>query len=153
MLRGAATHMVKQPTNTPTTAGANDTFARRLHRAMLEKKLSQSDLARKVWGTIPNKAGYEVARNRDRISVYLRGETKPDQKNLQTIADALGMTVEDLAPESLVSPADRENPPLQMTVLSGHHNKVLLRINMIVPMELGAKVMSLLAEDRDGRKN
>lgn len=71
-------------------------FADNLARLMQAKGMKQSDLAREVWGTTKDKRGYEVARNRDRISAYLAGAGIPETDNLNKIAAALGCTAEDL---------------------------------------------------------
>ncbi|MCB8829045.1 hypothetical protein LJD47_28955, partial [Escherichia coli] len=44
----------------------NENFARRLQQLMVERGLSQSDLARTIWGETTNADGRTVARNRDR---------------------------------------------------------------------------------------
>lgn len=140
----------------PPTAGltseeqlVHENFARRLHKAMLEAGMSQSDLARKVWGEIEvtDKQGRttNAARNRDRISVYLKGGGFPDPKNLSKIAKALGMTAEDLAPEAAGAAIEREAPELSMVAVAGHHDKVLLRVNKLVPMDIAVQVINLLA--------
>lgn len=128
-----------------------ENFARRLHKLMLDKSMSQSDLARKVWGGTTDKRGYDVARNRDRISVYLRGQSYPDPVNMQKIADALGVPVEELAPDAVASAVERENPEVAMTAIAGHHDKVFLRVNKLVPMTLAAKIISLLSENNNGQ--
>lgn len=61
---------------------------------MLERRISASDLARGVWGTMTDPRGYEVARNRDRIGHYLSGKSYPAMENLKKIAKVLGVDVE-----------------------------------------------------------
>lgn len=55
-------------------------FARRLHVAMTAKGLSNSDLARAVWGETADGKGYKVARNRDRIGVYWSWVPRPSPR-------------------------------------------------------------------------
>jgi transcriptional regulator with XRE-family HTH domain len=81
-------------------------FAEALRAAMLRKDISASDLAREVWGTTRDKRGYEVARNRDRIGHYLNGTSYPEPANLELLAKALDVPVEELA----IDPAERSNP-------------------------------------------
>jgi transcriptional regulator with XRE-family HTH domain len=69
---------------------------------MLKQGLSASEVARRVWGSTKDKRGYDVARNRDRIGHYLAGTSYPEPENLQLLADALGLPIEDLA----IDPAD-----------------------------------------------
>jgi transcriptional regulator with XRE-family HTH domain len=144
--------------NSPPTAGKTgiekldlQQFARKLHQLMVERGLSQSDLARRIWGErIDNKTGYPVAKNRDRISVYLRGNSYPDPENLEKLAEALGVTVESLAPDIVASVIDRENPELAITAIAGRPDAVHLQVNKLVPMSVASRIMALLTEtDQD----
>tara|TARA_R110002020_G_scaffold73888_3_gene189496 strand:- start:10403 stop:10750 length:348 start_codon:yes stop_codon:yes gene_type:complete len=111
---------------------------------MTNKGYSQSDLAREIWGVVRDKRGYEVAKNRDRISAYLRGKAVPDPANMKKLADVLGVTPEDLAPEITAGTIDRENPEIALTAVSGHADKTHLVVNKIVPMTTAIKVLGLL---------
>lgn len=133
---------------TPVERIETEQFARRLHKLMLDRGMSQSDLARKVWGKTTDGRGYDVAKNRDRISVYLRGQSYPDPVNLSKMADALGVPVEELAPDAVASAVERENPEVQMTAIAGHSDKVFLRVNKLVPMTVAAQIISLLSEQK-----
>lgn len=44
---------------------------------MAARGFNRSDVARAIWGTVPDNRGYDVARNRDRIGAYLRGSSYP----------------------------------------------------------------------------
>ena len=126
------------------------TFSKQLHRLLLEKQMSQSDLARTVWGTTTDSRGYKVAKNWDRISAYLAGRSLPDQRNLLRIAKALGVEPETLAPEKAGALEERDNPEIAMTVLAGHTDMVHLRVNKLVPLSLAAEVISLLSKSDKG---
>ena len=128
-----------------------ENFARRLHQAMTAKRLSQSDLARKIWGSTTDKRGYNVAKNRDRISTYLRGEALPDTRNMQALADALGMTTAELAPDISSAAVEAQNPEIQMTAIAGHSEKVYLRLNKMLPLPVAVRIVSLIAEE-EGQK-
>jgi transcriptional regulator with XRE-family HTH domain len=65
---------------------------------MAREGLNASQLARRVWGTVQDKRGYAVARNRDRIGHYLRGTSYPDPANLIRLAAALGVPAATLVP-------------------------------------------------------
>ena len=129
-----------------------ETFARRLHQLMVQKNLSQSDLAKKIWGTRTDKRGYQVARNRDRISVYLKGNTIPDTKSIARIADALGVPAAELAPDITASTVEKENPELAMTVVSGHEDKCHLRVNMLIDLRTAAEVVALLTKAKEASR-
>jgi hypothetical protein len=123
-------------------------FARRLHEAIVSRNMSPSDLAAEVWGRTTDSRGYNVAKGRDRISVYLQGKSVPDPKNLARIAEVLGMKVEELAPDITASTVEKENPEIAMTAIAGHADKVFLRVNKLVPLELAAKIISMLSESK-----
>ena len=130
---------------TPVEQFEMEQFARRLDQLIQAKGWSPSDFAREVWGSTTDKRGYSVAKGRDRISVYLKGKSYPDRKNLKLMADALGVKPEYLAPDLAGAPVERENPEIAMTAINGHHDKVLLRVNKLVPLELASQVISLLS--------
>jgi hypothetical protein len=76
-------------------------FATALMDAMMgpigAEPITSSELAHRVWGTVKDTRGYDVARNRDRIGQYLRGKSYPTPENLQGIAKALGVPEAELA--------------------------------------------------------
>lgn len=106
--------------------------------------LSQSELARRVWGETEDNRGYKVARNRDRISAYEKGSAQPTRENLEAIAEVLGVPPEELAPEAKFN---RAEPAVAMTMLEGEPNRVHLKINTITSLALAAKVIALLSEN------
>lgn len=122
-------------------------FARRLHELMAAKGLSQSDLARAVWGKGVDSRGYDVAQNRDRISSYLKGRSVPEPGNMAKIAKHLGVSVTELAPDAVASAVDRADPAFSMTVIAGHADKTHLRVNQLVNMTTAVKIAALLSED------
>lgn len=130
------------------------TFARNLHQALIDKGWSQSDLARKIWGDRTDPVtGYSVAKNRDRISKYIKGSEVPDPKNLARICEALGMSLEELAPNITASIVDREIPEVSMTAITGHLDKVHLHISKLVPLGVASRIISILADLDGGNGN
>jgi transcriptional regulator with XRE-family HTH domain len=126
-------------------------LARKLYEAMMERGMTQSDLARAAWGTHVDARGYTVAKNRDRISMYLAGKALPDPKNMKALADALGMTVEELALPAAASVGDQKGTSLAMQAVAGHPGKAHLRIDMLLPIELAAKIVALISEHERSR--
>jgi hypothetical protein len=61
-------------------------FRNILRRSMDEKELSASDLAGKIWGRHISSEGKDVAKGRDRISVWLAGKEYPSPKNMALLA-------------------------------------------------------------------
>lgn len=121
-------------------------FARRLYRHMNAKGWTNSDLARSVWGERTNARGYVEAKGRDRISVYLKGETIPEATTLKMLAEALGVDEADLCPSRLKSALAWEPQSVSLAVAPGHPDKGRLQIDRIIPFTLAAKIISLLAE-------
>lgn len=122
-------------------------FSIKLQRLMVERNISQSDLARVVWGErVDPKTGYNVAKNRDAISNYLRGTRMPEPRNLAKIATALGVEPDELAPEVIPSGEASGPAELSVTQLPKHPNKVLLEIHKVVPFSTASKIMALLVE-------
>jgi transcriptional regulator with XRE-family HTH domain len=90
--------------------------------------------------------GHIVAKSRDRISVYLSGRALPSPKNLKALADALGVPIEELAPPPAAAAIDREMPSLTMQAVTSRPSLVQLQLGMPLPLELAAKVVTLLGE-------
>lgn len=137
----------------PPTAGAVpierlqiDNFARRLNQALLKKGWSQSQLAEKVWGRTKDHRGNDVAKGRDRISVYLAGKAFPDPHNLAKIAEALGLPISELAPDATAAAVERDRPEVALTQAPGHPELVYLVVNKLMPMTLAARIVSMIAD-------
>ena len=134
----------------PTVEIGRQDFGRRLQQLLDQKGMNYSDLARAVWGKTTTKSGYEVAKNRDRISVYVAGKAFPDPRNLKKIADTLGVEIADIAPEHVGDAMiDQQNPTYSITKVQGESDKVFLRVNKLVPEQVAAKIMFLLATNYD----
>jgi transcriptional regulator with XRE-family HTH domain len=111
---------------------------------MDERGFNQSDIARKLWGDRVDTRGHTVAKSRDRISVWVRGAGYPSPKNLQRLADALGVDKKDLTPDATT--IDFETPELTITAIAGHPDAVHLQVNRLVRGTIAAKVMALLTD-------
>lgn len=128
-----------------------DQFARRLHQHMTQKGLNNSDLARLIWGETKDASGYSVAKNRDRIGVYLSGKGYPEPATLDKIAKALGTTKEDLAPELTAAAIDRERPEFAMAMVAGHSDRVHVQINALVPLAAAAEFTRIFEKYKSGQ--
>lgn len=71
-------------------------FSDKLKQLMEQQELTQSKLATKIWGRRMTDEGIEVARGRDRISVWVRGSRHPNAEELEKLAKALGVKASDL---------------------------------------------------------
>jgi hypothetical protein len=63
--------------------------------------------------------------------------------NLKKIAEALGMTPAELAPDITGSTVERQNPEFAMTAIAGHANNVHLKVNKLVPWNIAIMVSQL----------
>jgi transcriptional regulator with XRE-family HTH domain len=119
-------------------------FGRRLRQLLRQKGMNQSDLARAVWGKTTTASGYEVAKNRDRISVYISGRAWPRPDVMKKIADTLGVTIAEIAPTCGF--ADKE-PEWSVTKADGQ-DLVLVRINQMMSKERAAQIVTLIGAAR-----
>lgn len=119
-------------------------FARRLNRLLMEKGWSQSDLARRAFGTTVNSQGYTVAAKRDRVSCYITGKSFPDRKTLAKIAEAFGVEPEELLPNVTMNAIQKEEVSLEIRQAAGHPDKVWLRVNKLVSPAKAARVFTVL---------
>ena len=78
----------------------NTDFAKRLALKMVKRGLIASALATKIWGREVSSEGKNVAKGRDRISVWLAGINFPSQNNLVKLARALDVEISDLVPNA-----------------------------------------------------
>lgn len=107
-------------------------FGQRLQSMLLERNWNQSDLAR------------AAGLGRDSVSTYVRGSVFPDPKNLKRIADALGVSPQQLFPSGMITKMDADVPALEIRQSASEPNKVHIRINRTVTIEQAAQIFSIL---------
>ena len=133
---------------TPIVETRVQTFARMLQSEMMKRGWSQSDLARAVWKEEKfDSRNYRAAVGRDRISAYVNSKAIPEPATLKKLADALGMTPEQLAPDIATQAVDRDNPSIDLRVVAGREDHAWLRVNRIVSLATAAKVITLIEND------
>lgn len=110
-------------------------FGRRVYRLMTERGWHQSELARQAELT------------RDAVSTYVNGRSLPDPRNAQKLADAFGMTVEQLLPNLVEQSIDRDPPAMELKVSALNPNVAWLRINRLVRTDNAMQIMSILRDD------
>ena len=109
-------------------------FGRRVLRKMLEKDMSQSELAR------------ASGLGRDSISQYVRGRNKPSPQNLIKLAKALGVEAADLLPNQEGAAAAQEAPTFQIQQVGDDSGKVWLHVNQHVTADQAMRVMQIVNE-------
>lgn len=114
-------------------------FGRRLQQLCLQRGWTQSELARRAKGEHGEPMG------RDAISTYIRGRSWPEPVNLQRLARAFDISVEDLL--GGVAPAGSEAPPiLEIRQAAGNPDQVWIRINRMVTAEQAAQIFNIIRE-------
>lgn len=114
------------------TKTSNAEFGRRIQSLMLERNWNQAELSR------------AAGLGRDSVSTYIRGKVFPDPKNLKLIADAFGMTPQQLMPSDMTSVMDAEVPALEIRQSAADPSKVHIRINRTVTVEQAGKIFAIL---------
>jgi transcriptional regulator with XRE-family HTH domain len=132
----------------PTERARDMEFAKRLRQLMEARELTQSDLAAKIWDRYENTEGKFVARGRDRISVWIRGKSFPDNANLEKLAKALNVKVSELAPVTLVKAAHHGVADWSITKPHGaEEGTVFVQLALFVSTVTAHKIQGLLLED------
>lgn len=111
-------------------------FAKRLGRLLADKGWNQSDLARAAEKHLPKGETFR----RDSVSTYLKKTALPRPMALNAIAKALGVTPDDLLPNSDFS----EKTPYSMRPVVDEPGQSWLSVDMKVPMGTALAVLSLL---------
>lgn len=136
-------------------------FGDRLANVLMDKKLTQTDLARLVFNEpgVDNR-GYDIWKGKDRISSYINNRQRPSPRNYRKILEVLEMTPEELplGPKPLTirmpgraSPNDH-SAPMEMTVLAeGGGVLSRLRINSLISVEAALQIMQIVNADRERR--
>jgi transcriptional regulator with XRE-family HTH domain len=118
-------------------------FSRKLQHLMNQREMSQSDLARLMWGQIEQASGYPAAKNRDRISKWLAGKRLPDGRSLEKLCQILECDASALAPSVVTGNAEAQHPELRMTVIAGHRDLVHLTFNTVLPLEAAVQMIAI----------
>lgn len=115
-------------------------FRDKLQRLMDEKGMTRADLARHVWGTYTDERGYEVAKNRQTISRYLLGTSVPSHKTLRLMADAFGVGISDLDPQS--DPVNRPGSGVALEAVDKRNAH--LTVDVVMPTDEAAQVLAIV---------
>jgi len=123
-------------------------FAAVLRAAMERSELSNSEVARRVWGEIKDTRGYMVARNRDRIGHYLSGASYPEPENLVKLAEVIGVPVAELAIDKPVAVAGQSRRfGLRLTRFADEPHLARLEMDLILPWNLAVEIADLVMQD------
>ena len=117
-------------------------FARRLRAALDRKHLSQSDLARAMYGE-DERGG---ANKRYQIGGYVHGHSLPRTKILQAMCRALGVTKEDLLPRGRST--SEALPMLSFEQITPTTARLAIPLREI-SMAKAVKIMAILSESNE----
>lgn len=115
-------------------------FGRRLQALMLGKGWNQAELARRA-----SAGGTKLGR--DSISTYINGHTFPTPLKLDALAKALGVSREQLLPNSMMQAMDAEQPAIELKQAPGHTDKAWLRINRAMSFDAAAQIIAIIKAD------
>ena len=118
-------------------------FAKRLRQLMSERELTQSELAAKIWGRHTSSEGKNVAKGRDRISVWVSGRNFPDRENLQKLAKHLKVKVSDLAPEAELKAAHNVASDWSITKPHGEAGVSFFQAARYLPDDIAHEIIGL----------
>ena len=119
-------------------------FAKRLRQLMSERELTQSELAEKIWGRHTSAEGKNVAKGRDRISVWVSGKSVPDRENLRKLAKHLRVEVSDLAPEAKLKAAYSVASDWSITKPHGEAGVSFFQAARYLPDDIAHEIIGLL---------
>lgn len=125
-------------------------FSTRLKNILADRKMSQSDLARRMFPGEEriDERGYSSPFGKDSISKWVNGKATPDAVNIQRLCEALNMSVEELAPDLLSKETKNEPKEFEMTVLAGRPGVARVLVDTILPMDVAVRIMSEIAAAR-----
>lgn len=103
---------------------------------------TRSDLAREIWGEMPNPnsaTGGQQARNRYLVTVWETGRSLPQMKILPEVARVLGVKLKELQQARLADEHDRVSnkaqPDIVAGIVAGRPDLVTLTARVIVRLE------------------
>ena len=128
---------------------------------MTRRDLNASQLAKRAWGPTTDSRGYSVGRNRDRIGHYLAGTSFPEPENIERLAKALDVPIEELAStRPATEPRQpRQSPPpdpssisktnlLSTTQLPG--SRMRLQVDKVLDWKLVTEIQRMILEAETG---
>ena len=124
----------------------NESIGTKIHRELLKRGWTQSDLARHLWPgeTIIDSRGYTAPKGRDRVSAWLADKQTPSAPALRRIAEVLEMDVNSLVPNALASVKEKEEPSLSINILAGAPDRAWVKINRLLPFKAALEIAAII---------
>ena len=151
MARKRKRKVMRSINQTPRIAGArlpiervrDINFAKRLRQLMAERDMTQTDVAAEIWGRHKSSEGKNVAKGRDRISVWVSGKNFPDRENLEKLAKQLKVKVSELAPEAELKAAHSVAADWSLTKPHGEIGVSFFQAARYLPDDIAHEVIGL----------
>ena len=125
----------------------SDEFARRLDLLMRAKNWNPSDLARAAFGTLRDRGGNIVPRRQDSISFYLQGKALPNIESRNALAEALGVSNEELLPDAAL---DKTDSSTLLEISEGPEGTMRIRVDQFVSPEQAIEIWRILRKGKGG---
>lgn len=109
-----------------------------LHKYMAERNLTQSDVARMVWGETVDSLGYTVPDKKHYLSRWFSGKVEPSLPTLRLISTKLGIPIIDLVDN--VAPSDL----IGVTFRVVDKDTLYLKIDLDLPKQVAKDVLDLV---------
>jgi len=114
---------------------SREAFGRKLYDLMLKKGWTQSELGRRAGIT------------RGSISNYILGHAVPTDLNVARLAKALNVSMDSLRPSRVEEAIEEDTPSVEFRISSADQSKAWLRVNRLVSVAAGAKILQILNDD------
>ncbi|MCH4543182.1 helix-turn-helix domain-containing protein [Ochrobactrum sp. A-1] len=110
-------------------------FGRRVYQLMTAKGWRQAELARRSGLT------------RDAISTYVTGRSFPSPQNAAKLAEALGVTAEELLPNMVEEAIASAHPDFEFKTSAGDPTRAWIKIDRSVSLATAVKIAELIQAD------
>ncbi|HEY1090179.1 MAG TPA: hypothetical protein VGE47_03740, partial [Burkholderiaceae bacterium] len=81
------------------------------------------------------------------VSTYIRGKVLPTSLSVHKLADALGVSPDNLMPNYVKEAVNSENPEFEIRANPGMKGTAWLRVNRLVSMKTALRVMDILENE------
>ena len=106
---------------------------------MLDRGWNQSELARRA------------DMGRDNVSGYINGKNLPGPKHLKALANALGVSPDELIKEYILSGLSMESPILEIKADPNDANMAHVRIIQAMPMRVALNIAELITKESNNK--
>jgi len=122
-------------------------FAHKLNRLLDENDMSQSDLARRLWGrSLKTNDGRVVPYGKDRVNQWVKARNLPDEEIRDELCKILKTTRDDLFPGDTIRDLGSSPSPFELKFVSGKPGMCILRSEVILSIDDGLRIGQIIDE-------